>query len=332
MEKFSLSQSAELPERSLTINRIRLLSLLCGMNACTPSFYQADTAPRSELFSSESSEKCVNLETATIYIPSVETVEVEDPSVYQPPPCPEDMVKVRDEYCVDRFETVLVNGDGNLMSPYLTPDPEVGRKQFVRWTFKAGQTGGRADMLTAMPEINTWQFEDSPLRSMSALNQVPNGYMTQEQAIEACRNAGKRLCTSDEWVTACRGEDETLFPYGNKYEEGRCNVAQPVHPARVLTGSDGINLDDPRLNLFEYKGETLLRKTGHDSGCVSPWGDDGIYDMVGNLSEWIGDRNGFRGGPYVRENPNGCFTLHGGHAENYYDYSIGARCCKDINQ
>ena len=42
----------------------------------------------------------------------------------------------------------------------------------------------------------------------------PQGYISQLEAASACQNAGKRLCTLSEWYRACRGEHDTLYPYG----------------------------------------------------------------------------------------------------------------------
>ena len=70
-------------------------------------------------------------------------------------------------------------------------------------------------------------------------------------------------------------------------------------------------------------------RTGVNSGCVTA---EGIYDMVGNLHEWISDRAGtFRGGYYVEAHLNGegCDYVTTAHSWSYRDYSTGFRCCAD---
>ncbi len=158
---------------------------------------------------------------------------------------------------------------------------------------------------------------------------VPNGYLTGDMAEEACKNAGKRLCRETEWVTACRGEANRQYPYGDAYEQGRCNVKQPVHPAAILHGSASLGHLDPRLNHFTHGTRPLLHATGSNPDCASKWGNDAVYDMVGNLDEWIDDREGtFLGGFYSRNTKEGCLSKITAHPMAYYDYSLGVRCCK----
>ena len=75
--------------------------------------------------------------------------------------------------------------------------------------------------------------------------------------------------------------------------------------------------------------DPLLRKTGATPRCKSEWGDDAVYDMVGNLDEWIDDPDGtFVGGFYSRSTHEGCDSMIEVHDYTYYDYSLGVRCCK----
>jgi len=81
--------------------------------------------------------------------------------------------------------------------------------------------------------------------------------------------------------------------------------------------------------LVEHDGKPLLAATGTLLGCATPHGDDGVYDMLGNLDEWIEDPRGtFVGGFYARETEWGCDARIEVHSADYYDYSLGARCCR----
>ena len=158
---------------------------------------------------------------------------------------------------------------------------------------------------------------------------MPNGYLTADLAERACKNAGKRLCTEAEWVLACRGETHRKFPYGDRYEAGRCNVFREAHPADVLHGDASIGHLDPRLNRVAVHGKPLLRHTGATPDCKSTWGADAVYDMVGNLDEWVDDPVGrFLGGFYSRSTKEGCDSRVSAHPRSYYDYSLGVRCCR----
>ena len=52
-------------------------------------------------------------------------------------------------------------------------------------------------------------------------------------------------------------------------------------------------MNDPRLNQLEG----TLTKTGERSSCTNGYG---VYDMVGNVHEWVDDPDGtFQGGYYL---------------------------------
>jgi formylglycine-generating enzyme required for sulfatase activity len=104
-----------------------------------------------------------------------------------------------------------------------------------------------------------------------------------------------------------------------------------VHPGVALHQGASFGHRDPRLNLVEEGGDKpLLRLTGETRSCASRWGSDAIYDMVGNVDEWVdGDHPEFVGGFYARSTKNGCESRVTNHAPMYYDYSLGVRCCRD---
>jgi hypothetical protein len=65
---------------------------------------------------------------------------------------------------------------------------------------------------------------------------------------------------------------------------------------------------------------------------VVRWAEDGVYDLVGNVDEWIEDDQGvFVGGFYARPTSKGCAARISTHARSYYDYSLGTRCCRDAD-
>jgi len=182
----------------------------------------------------------------------------------------------------------------------------------------------------------------------------PQAYISQLEAASACQNAGKRLCSLSEWYRACRGEHDTLYPYGATYVRGRCNVGKP-HLLSILHGSDP--------NAWSYEGAFndpaldqrpgFLAESGEYSGCVT---SAGVFDLVGNLHEWVADRvdssiaekmplesgikarigrntgkGVFMGGFFstMNEHGRGCEFVTMAHERRYHDYSTGFRCCKD---
>ena len=158
---------------------------------------------------------------------------------------------------------------------------------------------------------------------------VPQGYISGTVAARACEAAGKRLCSSREWVRACQGPNENTFPYGNAYAPGACNEGREAHPVVELFGnatdwSPG-QMNDPRINQLPDG----LKAAGSYPACMSV---EGVYDMHGNLHEWVADADGtFRGGFYVDAEINGagCSYRTTAHGRDYHDYSTGFRCCAE---
>ena len=100
-----------------------------------------------------------------------------------------------------------------------------------------------------------------------------------------CHWAGKRLCgpiageeskgRAGEWVGACSSNGSRVYPYGDVYVSGTCNDSN-------ATGT--------------------TRPAGSMPGCVG--GSRGLFDMSGNVNEWIDkceadDACEARGGNYL---------------------------------
>jgi hypothetical protein len=240
--------------------------------------------------------------------------------------CPDDMVSIRGAFCIDRFEASLVDARDRRLSPYYPPSREVIHD--LLGMYRDMKPRGRQIPVLPLPPEFALQEEFEPV-ARSVLGVIPNGYLSGVTARRACEAAGKRLCTELEWTTACRGEAGTQFPYGAEYREGACNVHREAHPAALVHGEAGKHHMDPRLNLAEGAQGPLLRRTGATPTCRSAWGTDAVYDMVGNLDEWIESETGaFRGGFYSRATRAGCDAQITSHPPQYFDYSLGVRCCR----
>ncbi len=235
-----------------------------------------------------------------------------DESAPEPTPrCPEEMALVRrpqGPYCIDRWEAtlMLVEGDGER-----------------RWP------GNR------FPDA-----VEHRVRAVSEPGQKPQGYISGEQAGWACERAGKRLCEIDEWVRACRGPRLTTYPYGDERQPNQCNDRYKIidrHPVvRLYRKEEGRDADpqgmwhprwmnDPRLHEYDH----TVTPTGERRECTN---ELGVFDMVGNLHEWVADPEGtFFGGFFMDtyQNGEGCEYRTVFHPIGYHDYSTGFRCCAD---
>ena len=260
------------------------------------------------------------------------------PSVISPrpaiaPACAPEMVNIRGQFCIDRYEASLVDSEGGRpVSPYYHPTQHQTRRSYEHWKGKWRSSKTSLGQTLAVPEPPAFQLtEKFEVEALSKPGVVPNGYLSAGLARSACRNAGKRLCTHREWKEACRGQERRDFPYGDSYRDGACNVFRPAHPAALLHDNPSINHLDPRLNRVTFRNQRLLQTTGATRSCASRWGDDAVYDMVGNLDEWVDDEEGvFVGGFYSRSTRAGCAAKISSHSATYFDYSLGVRCCKSL--
>jgi formylglycine-generating enzyme len=246
--------------------------------------------------------------------------------------CPSEMARVG-HFCVDRWESSSIDKvTRQELSPYYPPHRVLMNRVLDVWQIERASWGAEPARAFLLPELSRFQRDGRfSAVARSVPNVVPQAYLSRELARKLCESGGKRLCSHAEWQMACRGERGTLFPYGSEYVAGRCNVWRNTHPARVLHGNSSLGHLDPRLNLVvEFDDGALLRPTGTSAACVSRFGDDFIYDMVGNLDEWVDDESGtFAGGFYARPSNKGCEAKVSSHSPTYYDYSTGARCCRD---
>jgi formylglycine-generating enzyme required for sulfatase activity len=245
--------------------------------------------------------------------------------------CPPEMVDIRAQFCIDRYEAALVDAkQGREISPYYHPTRQAVQREYGHWQKARLASEIQASREMPVPPPPVWELkEEFEPKAVVEANVVPSGYMSADLAEVACKNAGKRLCTPDEWRLACRGDGNRKFPYGTEYVQGRCNVFREGHPAEILHGNASINHLDPRLNQVRAGGKPLLRRTGATPECASTWGSDAVYDMVGNLDEWVDDPKGlFLGGFFSRSTKEGCDSSISAHPRSYFDYSLGVRCCR----
>ena len=124
--------------------------------------------------------------------------------------------------------------------------------------------------------------------------EVPYRNVPYNGAANLCKKQGKRLCTILEWQWACSGLEGHAYPYGSQLEEHNCN----------------------------REGEKLAEPSGSRLKCV---GEFKVYDMVGNLFEWVTDS---RGRPLLMGGATSqCQTILPGMKGEAKPH-IGFRCCK----
>jgi formylglycine-generating enzyme required for sulfatase activity len=235
-----------------------------------------------------------------------------EPEVADPAPsnCPSDMVEVAGDFCPDAAEecirwaeAVHRNGESDI-------DPNVCEE------FRFPSRCASRQRVPMHFCIDRYEW---PNRA----GEVPATLTSWQQAKASCESVGKRLCSEEEWTLACEGPEMKPYPYGDGYhrDSTACNI-------------DNRPWLDPETTPFE---ELDKRKcSGEMSACRS---DFGVYDMVGNVDEWVyNDRgnvdhapyvSGLMGGHWVYGIRNRCRAITVSHQPSFSYYVTGARCCSD---
>jgi formylglycine-generating enzyme required for sulfatase activity len=137
------------------------------------------------------------------------------------------------------------------------------------------------------------------------VGELPVTNVTYDDAQALCESVGKRLCTADEWVRACRGPQGLRFPYGPTYDGTKCNSESKVDRPQKIG-------DTPK-------------------SCVSGYG---VYDLNGNVWEWVGKDStreadvSIRGGAWSSESCAECALLLWINRPMMESDRVGLRCCK----
>jgi len=150
------------------------------------------------------------------------------------------------------------------------------------------------------------------------------------QANDACRSVGKRLCSRNEWTLACEGQERLPYPYGWKRDPKACNIDRPY----ILPDEVALSYADTREKEWARLDQRV--SSGSQPGCVSPFG---VYDMTGNLDEWVVNPEGSQTmAPFVSSLKGGywgpvrnrCRPTTTDHNPWHTGYQIGLRCCTDL--
>jgi formylglycine-generating enzyme required for sulfatase activity len=155
----------------------------------------------------------------------------------------------------------------------------------------------------------------------------PFAAQTAYQGVTYCKAHGKDLCSEEQWHTACIGPQNKLYSYSDVYKLHACNDDQTGwKPVPWLEMGSPAWTQWCKVN---YKAEP----SGNRPSCVS---DYGVYDMVGNVEEWVKSPTGNGGYAFVggywynyMGRLDSCDFAVKAHSPAFNSYEIGFRCCSD---
>ncbi len=204
---------------------------------------------------------------------------------------------------------------------------------------------GRADKAKAC--IDIFEFPNKPC-------ELPFVWVAPVQAKVICELQGKRLCSQEEWILACRGDPaggpDQLFAYGEEMDLDACNTHKPA--ADFSPGCDGDSASSAWRTC-----STNTEPAGSFPKCRSRFG---VFDQHGNVAEIMARRDATDGLWYsqlkgsawfytdVARKPNErqvkggreTYPDHCAHDPRWHveplreawhvNYHLGFRCCKSV--
>lgn len=128
----------------------------------------------------------------------------------------------------------------------------------------------KGDMSKAKTCIDVFEFPNKPC-------ELPFVWVSPVQAKVLCEMEGKRLCSQEEWVMACRsapdGSEDWLYSYGNELDLTACNTNKSARGTACEPDSAGSAWRTCTTN---------TEPSGSSPRCRSRLG---VYDMQGNVAE-----------------------------------------------
>ena len=184
---------------------------------------------------------------------------------------------------------------------YIPPGPFIQGRLHSEDTNEGARNSEPLAVVTEMDGflIDMFEFEN--------IKDAPPVYNVNHiEAKKYCEDVGKRLCSDTEWEKACKGPQNTVYSYGDTYDEEFC----------------GAGVEDPYMS-------------GAKSGCKSKWG---VFDVSGSFREWTDsnpqgktNRRIVKGG--LKSNPTRgtrC-AMSTDEGEAFKDTSLSFRCCRDVD-
>lgn len=121
--------------------------------------------------------------------------------------------------------------------------------------------------------------KESVTVAQSRSSTLPASSVNFTEAKEYCQSAEKRLCTKKEWLTACVGPD---------------NLGASLQPTPTNPSIDALCFVNRKSGSSSSTASTTLVKTGSQTKCHTKGLQ--VFDLVGNVSEWVIDEDSSNAG------------------------------------
>jgi len=247
------------------------------------------------------------LDTALAATHAVDAERASTPFATQPAACPANMLEINGEYCP------IVE---QICEEYLSEK----RDRCAKF-----RQSSRCLSPTVQKSYCIDRFEYP-----NQANVKPTVGVNFEEAAQICAAEGKRLCSAEEWTLACEGEERTPYPSAYERDPTACNYD------RDYIMPDDAAYQNPTTRHAEIARLSQSEPSGSRERCRSSYG---VYDMTGNVDEWVVNEAGSVNGPeyssglkggYWGPVRNRCRPMTTDHNHWHHGYQIGFRCCANV--
>lgn len=200
------------------------------------------------------------------------------------------------------------------MSKYEVTNAQYRKFVEVNPEWKPG--GAKAKQLADSSYLEHWQGGDKEYASTA--DNAPVAWVSQHAAKAFSEWVGGRLPTHEEWEWAARGgQSGKKYVWGDAWPppKGAGNFADATAKRKWNNEMVIEDYDDG------YAGTAPV-------GSFAPNGY-GLYDMAGNVYEWVAEEGGLRGGSFLNRNPKYLAVSHRYDYNPMYRYiTLGFRCAR----
>jgi hypothetical protein len=209
-------------------------------------------------------------------------------------------------------------------NPFLIDATEVTRGQYAAWLATNPDPNTTWPNVAWMPPMCSWNVSFTPDATCMANPSVcqgtgcanhPQVCINMCDALSYCYALGKQLCSGSQWLGVCTSNGVNQHTYGNSFGPGKCHdFSDPNSSTTVPVGS-----------MPECQPSV--------SGLT------GVFDLEGNVSEWVDNCTGSAGATDMCETlgstygvgaaAQDCNTSYPRQRASVF-FKLGFRCCMGL--